>query len=144
MSPRKRVLLPVTCKFSPDLLKALLIGRLGLKDVEVTLLRVLKVPPSSPLDEGPFSEDVRREERELGELAGKLIEAGIGAEVRVFLARDIVVGIEECLQGHDILILPSGSFGGTLRKVLARISIERLAARFRVPVVVVSRELLGC
>ncbi|MEM0018009.1 MAG: hypothetical protein QXJ48_04190 [Candidatus Korarchaeum sp.] len=141
---KRRVLLPVTCRLSPDLLKALLVGRLGLIDAEVTLLKVVKVPLTSPLEESEFSEEIARAERELKQIAEKLSEAGVKAEVRVVLARNLVIGIEECLPRHDILIISSGSFGGTLRKVLSRISIEGLAAKFRTPVVVVSKELIGC
>ncbi|MCS7103281.1 MAG: hypothetical protein NZ992_05320 [Candidatus Korarchaeum sp.] len=141
---KRRVLLPVTCGFSPDLLKALVVGRLGLLDVEVTLLKVLRIPLTSPLEENEFFEEIVEAEKELKHKADELRKAGMKVEVRVVLARNLVTGIEECLPGHDILILPSGSFGGTLRKVLARISIEGLAAKFRTPVVVVSKELLGC
>ncbi len=144
MNETRRVLLPVTCRFSPDMLKALLVGRLGLMEAEVTLLKVLRIPLTSPLEESKFSEELAEAEGELRGLAERLGEAGIKANFKVFLARNLITGIEECLPGHDVLILPSGSFGGTLRKVLSRISIEGLTARFRVPVVVVSGELIGC
>lgn len=141
---KRRILLPVTCDFSPDLLKALIAGMLGVVDAEVTLLKVLKIPLTSPLEENEFSEEIAGAERELTRAVEELRKAGMKAGMRVVLARNLVTGIEECLPGHDILILPSGSFGGTLRKVLARVSIEGLAAKFRTPVVVISRELLGC
>lgn len=144
MSGSRKILLPVTCTFSPDLLKALIVGRLGITEAEVTLLKVLKVPRASPLDENAFSEDIERIEGELRELAGKLEESGMRTNIRVVLARNLVTGIEGCLKGYDVLILPSESFGGLLRKVLSRISIERLARRYRTPIVVVGRELLGC
>ncbi len=139
----KRILFPVTEGFSPDKLRALISGTIGISDVEVTLLHVVRIPMTAPLDEEAFSEEIAEWESKLKELAEQLERGGMKAKVRVVLSRSILTGIEECLQGHDMLLLVRGTFGGTLRKVIARISIEKLSERYRTPIIVISRNLIS-
>jgi len=139
----KRILFPVKEEFSPDKLRALISGTIGISDVEVTLLHVVRIPMTAPLDEEAFSEEIAEWESKLKELAEQLERGGMKAKVRVVLSRSILTGIEECLQGHDMLLLVRGTFGGTLRKVIARISIEKLSERYRTPIIVISRNLIS-
>ncbi len=139
----KRILFPVKEGFSPDKLRALISGTIGISDVEVTLLHVVRIPMTAPLDEEAFSEEIAEWESKLKELAEQLERGGMKAKVRVVLSRSILTGIEECLQGHDMLLLVRGTFGGTLRKVIARISIEKLSERYRTPIIVISRNLIS-
>lgn len=139
----KRILFPVKEGFSPDKLRALISGTIGISDVEVTLLHVVRIPMTAPLDEEAFSEEIAEWESKLKELAEQLERGGMKAKVRVVLSRSILTGIEECLQGHDMLLLVRGTFGGTLRKVIARISIEKLSEKYRTPIIVISRNLIS-
>jgi len=139
----RRILFPVIEDFSPDKLRALISGVIGIQNVEITLLHVIRIPMTAPLDEETFSEELAEWEGKLKRLAEQLERGGMKARVRVVLSRSILTGIEECLQGHDMLLLVRGTFGGTLRKVIARISIEKLSEKYRTPIIVISRNLIS-
>ena len=139
----RRILFPVVEDFSPDKLRALISGTIGISNAEITLLHVVRVPMTAPLDEETFSGELAEWEGKLRRLAEQLEGGGLRARVRVVLSRSILTGIEECLQGHDMLLLVRGTFGGTFRKVIARISIEELSEKYRTPIIVISKNLIS-
>ncbi|MCC6029640.1 MAG: hypothetical protein LM591_05835 [Candidatus Korarchaeum sp.] len=139
----RRILFPVIEDFSPDKLRALISGTIGIPNAEITLLHVVRVPMTVPLDEETFLGELAEWEGKLRKLAERLEGGGIRATVKVALSRSILTGIEECLQGHDMLLLVRGTFGGTLRKIIARISIEKLSEKYRTPIIVISRDLIS-
>jgi hypothetical protein len=139
----RRILFPVIEDFSPDKLRALISGTIGISNAEITLLHVVRVPMTVPLDEETFLGELAEWEGKLRKLAERLEGGRIRATVKVALSRSILTGIEECLQGHDMLLLVRGTFGGTLRKIIARISIEKLSEKYRTPIIVISRDLIS-
>lgn len=140
--PGRKILVPLTELVEPECLEALIAGSLGLEGAEITLLHVVTVPVMSPLEVGDFSRASKEAARWLKPVAERLEESGFRVSTRVALARDVATGIEESIEGHDLVILPTMTLGGRLGCLLGESSAERLAEKYLVPVIVVSRVVL--
>ncbi len=140
--PGRKILVPLTELVEPECLEALIAGSLGLEGAEITLLHVVTVPVMSPLEVGDSSRASKEAARWLKPVAERLEESGFRVSTRVALARDVATGIEESIEGHDLVILPTMTLGGRLGCLLGESSAERLAEKYLVPVIVVSRVVL--
>ncbi len=101
---------------------------------EVTLLHVVKVPITTPLDV-----EVSVPEW-LSELAQELRSMGIPTKVVVAEARDVADAIvEEAEEKYDLIIMFKGRRRG-LGKVVGRSVSERVAEATRRPVMTIPRE----
>lgn len=140
----KRVLVLLDEPVSAECLVGLLAGSLGLTSAEVTLLHVVTVPRTSPLEASALREPSREALEWLDALASRLAEHGLAARAKVALARDVETALVESAEGHDLLIVPTRSMGSGLLRALRECPAEKLADSVRIPVVLVSRDLMIC
>ncbi len=140
----KRVLVLLDEPVSAECLVGLLAGTLGLTSAEVTLLHVVTVPRTSPLEASALREPSREALEWLDALVSSLAEHGLTARAKVALSRDVETALVESVEGHDLLVIPTRSMGSGLLRALRGCPAEKLADSVRIPVVLVSRDLMTC
>lgn len=96
-SEANRILMPVG-DWEPDrkaMLPALYLMSKMKPKPQVTLLCVISVPATAPLDASQFRDVIRRTESKIRTLSGWLSGQGFKTSIKITLARDIVEGIME-------------------------------------------------
>ncbi len=140
----RRVLVLLDEPVTAECLLGLLAGRLGLRSAEVTLLHVVTVPRTSPLEASALRGPSREALGWLDSLVHSLSEQGLRARARVAISRDVETALVESAEGQDAVVIPTGSMGSGLLRALRGCPSERLAEKVRIPVILVSRDLMTC